>query len=97
MAGAILKPIQISGLDRAELAALRKLAKTQGTSAESCARQLIQDGLAMEHRARTQTFDELFAPIQARFRESGMTEGDLGKLVYQARTGRRQRQSRKNA
>src|SRR5271170_7376692 len=95
MAAITSTTIQVSGLGRSELAALRKLAKNQGMSAEGYAKQLIKDGLGMENRARTQTFDELYAPVQARFRGSGMTEEELGELVNQARTRHRQRASRK--
>jgi hypothetical protein len=77
--------IQVSGLGKQELAALRAQAKSLGRSAEGYAKQLIQDALSLEHIARIKTFDELYAPAQAAFRESGMTEEDLGQLVDKAR------------
>jgi hypothetical protein len=78
--------IQLSGLGKAEVAALRKRAKTLGLTPETYAAQLVRDGLELDRLARTMTFDELFAPVQARFRESGMTEEELDGLVDAART-----------
>jgi hypothetical protein len=87
--------IQVSGLGRQEIAKLRAQAKTLGLSAEGYAKQLIQDGILLEHVARTKTFDELYAPAQAAFRESGMTEEELGHLVDQARGRYRRRSSKR--
>ena len=92
---ATMQTIQVSGLGRSELAALRKQAKTLGLSAEGYATQLIKDGMSLEHLARTKSFDELFAPVQARFREIAMTEDDLDKLVDAARTRHHKATSKK--
>ncbi len=89
--------IQVSGLRKDKLAALRKQAKALGMSAEGYAKQLIEEGISLELRARTETFDELFAPVQARFRKSGMTEQALDKLVDEARTRHHERTSRKKS
>ena len=78
--------VHLSSLDRKKLVALREQAKTLGMSAEGYARQLIEDGISLEQRARTMTFDELYAPVQARFRRTGMTEADLDELVGRARS-----------
>lgn len=86
--------IQVSGLGKGKLAALRQQAKTLGMSAEGYARHLIEEGISLGRLARTKTFDELYGPAQARFRKSGMTEDDLGRLVDRARS-RRQRTTRK--
>ena len=83
--------LRVSGLGKGKLAALRKQAKTLGLSTEGYAKQLIEEGVSLEQLARTKTFDELFAPVQARFRESGMTEDELDKLVDAARTRHHQR------
>jgi hypothetical protein len=88
--------IQVSGLPRGELVALRSQARALGMSAEGYARQLIENGLALERKARTTSFDELFAPVQKRFRDSGMTEVELDRLVDAARR-RHHRRSRKSA
>jgi len=87
--------IQIGGLGKVKLAALRKQAKTLGLSTEGYAKRLIEDGLLLEQRARTTTFDELFAPVQAKFKKSGMTEAELDKLVDEARTHHHRRTSGK--
>ena len=49
-------------------------------------RQLIEDGIALDRKARTTTFDKLLAPVQQRFRDTGMTEQDLDALVDSARS-----------
>ena len=81
--------IKVSGLGKDKLAALREQAKNLGMSAEGYARRLIEEGLSLDRLAQTMTFDELFAPAQARFRKSGMSEDDLDKLVDRARSQRR--------
>ena len=78
--------IQVCGLGKGKLATLRAQAKTLGMSPEVYAKQLIEDGISLEQKARTTTFDELFAPAQARFRESGMSDEELDKLVDAARS-----------
>ena len=89
--------IQISGLQRGELTALRKLAKAEGMSIENYARQMIEDGLALERVARTSSFDELFAPVQRRFAQSRMTEEQLDGIVSAARSRHHRRTTRKSA
>ena len=89
--------IRVSGLPKAKLAALREQASTLGMTAENYARHLIEDGISLDIQARTKTFDELFAPVQARFRRSGMTEAELDKLVDAARPRHRRRVPRKKA
>ena len=87
--------IQVTGLGKEKLARLKKQAERLGLSAERYARQLIEDGLSLDEQARTKSFDHLFAPAQARFHESGMTEGELDRLVDAARDRHHQRTSRK--
>jgi hypothetical protein len=77
--------IQVSGLAKTKIAALRKQAKSLGMSAERYAKRLIEQGISLERQARTKSFDELFAPAQARFRASGMSEEGLDQLVGKAR------------
>lgn len=78
--------IRISGLGKGKLSTLRAHAKAHGVSAERYARQLIEDGLSLEQRARSTTFDELFAPVRADFRKNNTSEAELAKLVDEART-----------
>jgi hypothetical protein len=87
--------IEISGLERAKLVKLRQNAKALGISAEHYAKQLIEDGLSLEHKARTKTFDELLEPVRTGFRQRQMTEKKIDKLVDEARTRHHHRGSRK--
>ena len=80
-----ISSVRISGLGREKLAALREQAKTFGLSAQAYALQLIEGGISLEQQARTKTFDELYAPVQSRFDQSGMNEADLDQLVTRAR------------
>lgn len=79
------------------MALLRKQAKTLGMNVEGYARHLIEEGISLERKARTTTFDELYAPVQARFHRSQMSEGDLDRLVNAARSRRRGRTTRKSS
>jgi hypothetical protein len=87
--------IQISGLAKQQVAALRKQAKKLGVSAERYAKQLIENGLALEHRARTETFDKLVAPLRTDFKKSGMNGNELNRLVDAARTRHHEHSRRK--
>lgn len=87
----------LSGLGRDKLTTLRSQAKAAGMTEEAYARRLIEDGIALEQEARTTTFDALFAPVQKRFRESGMNEDDLDDIVNAARRRHHRRASRKKA
>ena len=78
--------IRVSGLRKGHLATLRAQAKALGMSPEGYARHLIEQGISLERKARTTSFDELFSPAQTRFRRSGMTEEELDALVDAARS-----------
>ena len=88
-------PLQISGLDKRKFATLRGQATALGLSTEAYALQLIEEGIVLERRARTETFDQLFAPVQERFRSSKMSEPELGRLVKAARARQQKRLGRK--
>jgi hypothetical protein len=64
---------------------------------EEYAKKLIEDAISLEQEARTQSFDQLFAPVQQHFRQSGMTERELDEMVDAARTRHHRRTSRKKA
>ncbi len=87
--------IQVSGLARTKLDALRSQAKAAGVTAEVYAKQLIEEGVALEQQARSKTFDALYGPAQERFRKSGMKEEVLDELVDAARTRHHRRTTRK--
>lgn len=94
----LAKPtIRVSGLAKGKLHALRAQARAAGMSAELYAKRLIEDGIQLEQQARSSTFDELYAPVQERFRKSGMIEEDLDRLVDAARTRHHRRTTRKRA
>ena len=78
--------IHVSGLPKGVLSALRSHAKAAGVTPADYAKQLIEDGISLLQQARTKSFDELYASTQERFRESGMSEQELDKLVDAART-----------
>jgi hypothetical protein len=75
---------------------LRAQAKSLGLSPEEYARQLIEDGIRLQARARAESFDDLYAVAQDRFRASGMSEAALDQLVDSART-RHHQEIRRNA
>ena len=89
--------IQVSGLGKEQVAALRKQAKTLGLSTETYVKRLIEDGLTLEHRARSKSFDELAAPLRSEFKRSGMSGEELDRLVDAARTRQQQRSRRKKS
>jgi hypothetical protein len=91
----VASTIQVSGLAKAKLHALRSQAKAAGVTAEAYAKRLIEEAISLEQQARSRTFDELYGPAQQRFRRSGMKEEDLDKLVDAARVRHRRRTARK--
>ena len=89
--------LRVAGLARKELAALRAQAKAAGMTPDAYARQLLEQGIALEREARATTFDTLLAPVRRRFRESGMSEAELDSLVGAARRRHNRRVPRKKA
>jgi hypothetical protein len=79
------------------MAALRAQAKAAGMTADAYASRLLEEAIALEQEARATPFDTLFAPVQRRFRESGMSEAELDALVDAARKRHHRRTSRKKA
>jgi hypothetical protein len=78
--------IHVSGLGRQTIASLKSRAKAEGLSVEGYVKELIQAEMSVAEMARRKTIDEVFAPVQKRFRESGMSEEELDRLVDVART-----------
>ena len=89
--------LRLSGLARKKLAALRAQAKAAGMTPDAYASRLLEEAIALEQEARATAFDVLFAPVQRRFRESGMSEAELDALVDAARMRHHRRASRKKA
>jgi hypothetical protein len=77
--------IQISGLRRETIASLKSQAKAKGLSVEGYIKEIIEAEISMSDLARRKTIDEVFAPAQRQFRESGMSEQELDRLVDAAR------------
>jgi hypothetical protein len=89
--------LRVSGVTRQKMAALRAQAKAAGMTADAYASRLLEEAIALEQEARATPFDALFAPVQRRFRESGMSEAELDALVDAARKRHHRRTSRKKA
>lgn len=81
--------IQVSGLAKQKLTALRRQATEAGMSAE------LYEGILLEKEARNTTFDDLYAPVQEHFRRSGMKEEELDQLVDAARTRHHRRSAKR--
>ena len=78
--------IRVSGLRRQTIDSLKCQAKAQGMSVEGYVRELIETELSISEMARRTTIDEALAPAQKQFRESGMSEEELDRLVDAVRT-----------
>lgn len=86
----VLPTLHIPGLRREAMKELRNQAKSKGLTPERYVRELLEEHLAREHAARTQTFDELFAPVRARV--GAVDESELDELVRRGR-GKQPRRS----
>ncbi|HTW95234.1 MAG TPA: hypothetical protein VMD30_10595 [Tepidisphaeraceae bacterium] len=78
--------IHVSGLGRRTIATLKSQAKAKGLSVEGYVKELIESEMSVSEMARRKTIDDVFASAQKRFRESGMTDDELDRLVDTART-----------
>ncbi|HEX4792814.1 MAG TPA: hypothetical protein VH370_03425 [Humisphaera sp.] len=78
--------IHVSGLGQRTIATLKSQAKAEGLSVEGYVKELIESEMSVTEMARRKTIDDVFAPAQRRYRESGMSEEELDRLVDAART-----------
>src|SRR5438067_759239 len=78
--------IEISGLGRETIESLKSHAKARGLSVEGYVKELIEAEMSVREMARRNAVDEVFAPVQKQFQESGMSEAELDRLVDAART-----------
>jgi len=73
---------------------LQALAAARGTDVATLVREAVEDKL----RTPPPTFGEILAPVHEEFRQSGMTEAELDKLLEgtlaEVRQGRQQRQDK---
>lgn len=81
--------LQLKGLGRQALAELTSKARQLGVSPERYLRELVQEDLALDRKARTTTLAELMGPGR------DVDEAELDKLVDAARTRHHQRTSKK--
>ena len=88
-----MTPLQVPGLGSRRLAELTAQASSLGMTPQRYARELIEEGLAMEREARTKSFDEILVPLR---RSAGeIDEAELDRLVDRARTRHHERLTRK--
>ena len=77
--------IQISGLRPQTVASLKSQAKVHGLSVEGYVKEIIEAEMSISEMAKQMTIDQVFAPAQKQFRESGMSEAELDRLIDAAR------------
>lgn len=87
--------IRVSGLQRQTLTALESHARAEGLSVEAYVKELIEADMSISNLARTKSIDEIFAPVQDQFRNSGMSEDELDQLIDTARGEYRKEIARK--
>jgi hypothetical protein len=78
--------IHVSGLGQQTIASLKSRAKAEGLSVAGYVKELIEGEMSLAEMARRKTIDEVFAPVQKRFRESRMSEEELDHIVDAARS-----------
>ena len=81
--------LRVRGLGRQKMAALRSKAKRLGMTPEAHLKHLVDEDLALDHRARTTTLAKLLGPVRE------VDEAELDRLVETARTRHLERSSRK--
>lgn len=77
--------IHISGLRPQTIASLKSQAKANGVTVEGYIKEIIETQMSIGEMARRKTIDEVFVPAQKQFRESGMSETELDRLIDAAR------------
>ena len=85
-----LTALQILGLDRKAISALKRKAKVSGQTTPQYVKGLIQKGLELDDL----TFDEILKPVREDFRRSGMTEDELDELITRARKATARKKTR---
>jgi hypothetical protein len=79
----------ITDLPQKRASAIKRRAQQLGVTKNSYVRQLIEEDLELERKARTMTFAEIAAPFQEAF--AGVSDEELDRLVDEARTRHYQR------
>jgi hypothetical protein len=83
---------RIKDIPQRRASAIKRRAQQLGVTEDSYVRQLIEEDLELERKARTMTFAEIAAPFQKAF--AGVSDEELDRLVDEARTRHYQRISR---
>jgi hypothetical protein len=81
--------LQLKGLGRKAMTQLAKKAKELGMTPERYLRELVQEDLALDRKAKTTTLSELMGPGRA------VDEGELDQLVEAARTHHHRRTAKR--
>jgi glycerol-3-phosphate dehydrogenase len=81
--------IKLKGLTKKAMAELKSKARRMGLTSEEYLRELVQEDLALDRKARNTTFAEIMGPGQE------VDEAELDALVEAARTRHYRRTSRK--
>jgi len=79
--------LRISDLSKRQLSALRRKAEQTGLSAHEYVKQLIEDDLALDQKARSMSLEVLAAPFRNALK--GASEEELSQIVAKARSRRR--------
>jgi replicative DNA helicase len=79
--------LRISDLPKRQAAALRRKAERMGLSADQYVRQLIEDDLALDQKARSTPLQDLAAPFRKALKGAG--EEGIAQIVAKARSRRR--------
>ena len=79
--------LRINDLPKRHASALKRKAEHMGVSPEEYVKQLIEDDLALDHKARTASLEELAAPFRKALK--GASEAEIEQIVTAARSRRR--------
>ena len=79
--------LRISDLPKRQASALKRKAQRMGLSPDEYVKQLIEDDLALDHKAQTTPLAELAAPFRKAL--AGASDDEIAKIVAKAGTRRR--------
>jgi hypothetical protein len=81
------KDLRISNLPKRQESALRRKAERMGLSTDEYVKQLIEEDLALDQKARSTSLEELAAPFRKALK--GASEDEISQIVAKARSRRR--------
>ena len=88
-------PFRVKGLNKRKMNELTAKAKELGMTPEQYVRQLVEEDLELDRKARGMSFAQIMQPVRDEFRASGMSDEELDQIVDRARTRHHKRISRK--